>query len=149
MTGLNYSLLFLYSPRNLSPFSIYPFLATNSSTLRNLRIKQQSPLHTKLLLALPSQNSFLVFRKTGTVSMEGKKLVDIVIVRLHDISAQLVQHADTTRLLSPWRCTCVPVEGHYSPVKNVREDIIHRGHSLRHTPVGTLETENETSRDHI
>ena len=33
MTGPNYSLLFLYSPSNLSPFSIYLSLATNGSTL--------------------------------------------------------------------------------------------------------------------
>ena len=103
MTGPNYLLLFLYSLRNLSPFSIYPLQPT-------------------ALLFLLLKTRFWFLKKTSRVSMEGKKLVDIIVVRLHDTSAQLVEHADINRLLSPWRCTCtcVPVGEHYS-----QGDIIH------------------------
>ena len=33
---------------------------------------------------LSSQDSFLVFRKTGGVAMEGEELVDLVVLGVHD-----------------------------------------------------------------
>ena len=67
-----------HSPGNLSRFSP---LSINS-TLQ--RIKQLSPLHAKMILALPPQDSLLVFRKNGWIAMESNELIDVVEVQLHD-----------------------------------------------------------------
>ena len=83
MTGLNDALPFFFGLGNLSPLSIHPFalsLGVIGLTPGQPGVKQQPPLHTKVLLALSSQDSLLVFRKTGRVAMKSKKLVDLVVV---------------------------------------------------------------------
>ena len=127
MTGQNYSLLFFCSLRDLSPFSS---LAINSSTLRNSGVKQQPPLHTKVFLALSSQDSLLVFRKTGGVAMKGKELVDLIVLGVHDndhqcsaASIEFTTFADRQSNLPP--CRRMRKGGHYSLVNNVSPDIIH------------------------
>jgi len=40
----------------------------------------------KVLLVLSSQDSLLVFRKTGRIAVKGKELVDLVVVQIHDVN---------------------------------------------------------------
>ena len=126
MTGQNYSLLFFCSLRDLSPFSS---LAINSSTLG---VKQQPPLHTKVFLAL-SQDSLLVFRKTGGVVMEGEELVDLIVLGVHDNAALHRSNLPPSQIGNRVchlgdacaRGDIIHWRGHYSLVNNVRGDIIH------------------------
>ena len=122
MTGHNYSLLLFCSLRNLSPLSS---LAINISTLWNSRVKQQPPLHTKVLLAPSSQDSLLVFRKTGGIVMEGEEFFDfaVVLVRDTDCKCRATSIDFTTSRSALQLFTTIATHA------CVREDIIHwRGH---------------------